>query len=134
LSRVSGGIEEGSTPCSLLSVCPQVHADLAVIDWIISREGFHAHLRALECAGLGKRLMFGSDQMFRPDAIGLAINGIESATFLMREQKRGHLLGNAGLPPKSWDRSARILAGEVFRGFLSSDHVEYVSPRLEGGA
>ena len=30
-------------------------------------------------ANLGKRLMFGSDQMAWPEAIGLAIEGIESA-------------------------------------------------------
>ena len=37
------------------------------------------YLRALVRAGLGKRLMFGSDQMVWPEGIGRAIEGIESA-------------------------------------------------------
>jgi uncharacterized protein len=39
--------------------------------------------------------MFGSDQMIWPDAIGAAIEGIESADFLNGEQKRGIFYGNA---------------------------------------
>jgi hypothetical protein len=46
-------------------------------------------------AGFGKRLMFGSDQMVWPDAIGLAIEGIESASFLTEEQKRDIFYTNA---------------------------------------
>ena len=80
---------------AIMSVYPQVYADLAVIDWIIPREEFHAYLRALERAGLGKRLMFGSDQMVWPEAIGLAINGIDSAAFLTREQRRDIFYNNA---------------------------------------
>ena len=38
-------------------------------------------------AGFGKRLMFGSDQMLWPGAIGMAIDGIDSAPFLTREEK-----------------------------------------------
>jgi len=52
-------------------------------------------LQALERAGLGKRLMFGSDQMVWPEAIGLAIEGIESATFLTAEQRRDIFFNNA---------------------------------------
>ena len=48
-------------------------------------------------AGLGKRLMFGSDQMVWPEAIGLAIEGIESADFLTVEQKRDIFYNNAVL-------------------------------------
>ena len=39
--------------------------------------------------------MFGSDQMVWPEAIGMAIDGIESATFLTKEQKRDIFHGNA---------------------------------------
>ncbi len=46
-------------------------------------------------AGLGKLLMFGSDQMVWPEAIGLAIEGIESADFLTAEQKRDIFYNNA---------------------------------------
>ncbi len=80
---------------ALMSVYPQVYADLAVIDWIIPRAEFHAYLQSLLRAGLGKRLMFGSDQMIWPEAIGMAIEGIESARFLNYEQKRDIFYNNA---------------------------------------
>ena len=46
-------------------------------------------------AGLGQRLMFGSDQMLWPEAIGMAVEGIESASFLTPEQKRDIFYNNA---------------------------------------
>jgi predicted TIM-barrel fold metal-dependent hydrolase len=39
--------------------------------------------------------MFGSDQMIWPEAIGLAIEGIESAVFLSEDQKRDIFYNNA---------------------------------------
>jgi len=80
---------------AIMSVYPQVYADLAVINWIIPREEFHEYLHGLIRAGFGKRLMFGSDQMVWPEAIGMAIEGIESATFLSKEQKRDIFYNNA---------------------------------------
>ncbi len=46
-------------------------------------------------AGLGERLMFGSDQMAWPETIGMAIEAIESAEFLTAEQKRDVFYNNA---------------------------------------
>lgn len=80
---------------ALMSVYPQVYADTSVINWIIPRREFHAYLEALMRAGLGKRLMFGSDQMIWPEAIGMAIEGIESARFLTHQQKRDIFYNNA---------------------------------------
>jgi predicted TIM-barrel fold metal-dependent hydrolase len=74
---------------------PQLYADLAVINWYVPRPEFHAYLRRLVDAGLGKRLMFGSDQMVWPEAIGLAVEGLESASFLTDEQKRDIFYNNA---------------------------------------
>jgi uncharacterized protein len=74
---------------------PQLHGDLSTITWIIPRAEFHRYLRALVTAGLGKRLMFGSDQMRWPESIGRAIEGIESADFLTAGQKRDILHDNA---------------------------------------
>ena len=39
--------------------------------------------------------MFGSDQMVWPKVIGMAIDGIESASFLTQEQKRDIFYNNA---------------------------------------
>lgn len=80
---------------AIMGMYPQVYADLAVIDWVIPREEFHDYLRRLMRVGLGKQLMFGSDQMIWPDAIGLAIEGIESAKFLTSAQKRDIFYNNA---------------------------------------
>jgi uncharacterized protein len=79
----------------VLQVYPEVYLDIAVINWIQPREEFHAYLKALVRAGFADRIMFGSDQMVWPDAIGLAIDAIESADFLTEQQKRDIFYNNA---------------------------------------
>ncbi|MGI8735029.1 MAG: amidohydrolase family protein [Pyrinomonadaceae bacterium] len=80
---------------AIMHIYPQVYADLGAIDWLRPREDFHEYLRALMRAGMGKRLMFGSDQMVWPEGIRMAIEGIESASFLTEEQKRDIFYNNA---------------------------------------
>jgi predicted TIM-barrel fold metal-dependent hydrolase len=80
---------------AIMSVYPQVYVDLATINWILPREEFHSYLRELMLAGFGKRLLFGSDQMVWPETIEMAIEGIESASFLTEEQKRDIFYNNA---------------------------------------
>jgi predicted TIM-barrel fold metal-dependent hydrolase len=80
---------------ALMSVYPQVYADLSVIDWIIPRDEFYAYLHALLRAGLGKRLMFGSDQMIWPEAIAGAVKTIETAPGVTAAQKRDIFYNNA---------------------------------------
>jgi uncharacterized protein len=80
---------------ALLHAHPQVYADLSAINWLIPRDEFHAYLRGLVRAGFSSRLLFGSDQMIWPDAIGAAIEGIESADFLTEQQKRSIFYDNA---------------------------------------
>jgi hypothetical protein len=80
---------------AIMHMYPQVYADLGVLDWSRPREEFHEYLRALIRSGFGKRLMFGSDQMIWPEAVGLAVDGIESASFLTEEQRRDIFYNNA---------------------------------------
>jgi predicted TIM-barrel fold metal-dependent hydrolase len=80
---------------ALLYAHPQVYVDLAVIDYTQPRAEFHRYLQRLVDAGYGKRVMFGSDQMVWPEAIGFGIAGIQSAAFLTEEQKRDILHDNA---------------------------------------
>jgi predicted TIM-barrel fold metal-dependent hydrolase len=80
---------------TLMYMYPQVYADLSTISWIIPRETFHDYFKNLMRAGLGKRLMFGSDQMIWPETIGMAVEAIESADFLTEEQKRDIFYNNA---------------------------------------
>jgi hypothetical protein len=52
-------------------------------------------LQALVRAGFGKRVMFGADEMYWPQGIGLAIEGVQSAAFLTPEQRRDIFHDNA---------------------------------------
>lgn len=83
---------------------PQLYADVSTITWVIPRAAFYDYLQAFVRAGLGKRLMFGSDQMRWPEKIGEGIEAIENAPFLTEAQKRDILHNNA----------VRFLAGERF--------------------
>lgn len=80
---------------ALMTVYPEVYADLGSINWYFPRAEFHAYLSALIRAGLGKRLMFGSDQMLWPEAIGMAVEATDSAPFLSEEERRDIFYNNA---------------------------------------
>ena len=80
---------------ALMWAHPQVYVDVAVINWALPRAEFHSYLRRLVEAGFGQRIMFGSDQMVWPDAIGRAIEGIDSAAFLNEQQRRDIFYNNA---------------------------------------
>ncbi len=72
---------------------PNVYGDLST--WKYTREIFEWYLRRLLDAGLGSRLMFGSDVRGRPEVIGESIEAIESISFLTETQKRDILCNNA---------------------------------------
>jgi predicted TIM-barrel fold metal-dependent hydrolase len=74
---------------------PQVYVDVAVIDWLLPRAEFHRYLKRLVDAGFAERIMFGSDQMVWPEAIELAIEGVESAEFLSDREKEDIFYNNA---------------------------------------
>ena len=74
---------------------PQLYVDVSTITWVIPRTAFYDYLQALVRAGLGKRIMFGSDQMVWPEKIGEAVEAIEQAPFLTSEQKRDIFYNNA---------------------------------------
>ncbi len=95
LQMMHAGWPFGDEAVALMKAHPQVYADLGVIAWTQPREEFHAYLRRLTGAGLGRRIMFGSDQMVWPEAIGLSIAAIESATFLSDAEERDIFCGNA---------------------------------------
>ena len=80
---------------SILFHYPQVNADLGAIDWLLPRAEFHAYLNSLMRAGFGKRLMFGTDQMYWPEGIAMAVDGVNSASFLTHGEKRDIFYSNA---------------------------------------
>ena len=80
---------------ALMYQYPQVYGDLSTMTWIIPQSAFYDYLQRLMKAGLGKRLMFGSDQMRWPEMIGKGIEAVQNADFLTDEQKRDILYNNA---------------------------------------
>ncbi|WP_215225419.1 amidohydrolase family protein [Echinicola shivajiensis] len=74
---------------------PQLYADVSTITWVIPRSSFYDYLETLITAGLGKRLMFGSDQMVWPEKISSAVESIEQAPFLTEAQKEDIFYNNA---------------------------------------
>jgi hypothetical protein len=80
---------------ALMGVYPNVYADLSRINWSYPRPAFHEYLKRLIDAGLDSRLMFGTDGVGFPEALGLAVEGIESANFLTEQQKKNIFYHNA---------------------------------------
>lgn len=80
---------------AMMFTYPNLYVDVSCNNWAFPRAQFHDALKRMVDAGLGKRILFGSDQMNWPDAIGEAIKSIETAPFLTEEQKRDILYNNA---------------------------------------
>jgi uncharacterized protein len=80
---------------AMMFTYPNLYVDVACNDWLMPRAQFYGQLKQMVDAGFEKRIMFGSDQMWWPDAIGEAISSIERAPFLSESQKRDILYNNA---------------------------------------
>jgi predicted TIM-barrel fold metal-dependent hydrolase len=73
----------------------KLHCDVSTIIWMFHRQAALDHLERLIRAGLGKRIMFGSDQALWPESISMAVETIQSAEFLSPEQRADIFYGNA---------------------------------------
>jgi predicted TIM-barrel fold metal-dependent hydrolase len=72
-----------------------VYMDVAVVNWILGRAGFHRLLRQVfEMVGPDK-ILFGSDQMAMPQMIPAAVSAIQEASFLSEDDRRKILGDNA---------------------------------------
>ena len=80
---------------AMMYMYPSLYADIGALAWAIPLDAFHTALRTLVEAGFGERLLFGTDQMYWPGAIGIAIETIEAVPFLSAKQKRDILYNNA---------------------------------------
>ena len=81
---------------SMLYMYPRLYADISAHIWMMSREAFYGYLKGvLGYSGAYDRLMFGSDQMWWPETISLAVETLQSADFLSKEQKRDIFYNNA---------------------------------------
>lgn len=80
---------------AMMYIYPDLYADIGVLAWALPQAAFHDALQELVNAGFGDRLLFGTDQMFWPGALGLAIETVEAVPFLSEDQKRNLLYNNA---------------------------------------
>ncbi len=74
---------------------PQLYCDISTILHLMPRKYALRHLRQLVENGLGKRIMFGSDQMIWPEVIPVVIDAIQTADFLTVEQRADIFYNNA---------------------------------------
>ncbi len=80
---------------SLMYQYPSVFADVSTILHLIPRTVALKYLHGLRENGLGKRIMFGSDQMVWPEVIDVAVDAIQSANFLAQDEKADIFYNNA---------------------------------------
>ncbi len=74
-----------------------VYAGTAFLNWGLPEAEFHNLLRRFVDAGLGKRLMWGSDPVAGAitKTVSMGVERVESASFLSEAQKRDILYNNA---------------------------------------
>ena len=101
---------------AMMFTYPNLYVDVALNNWGFPRAQFHDALKRMVDAGFEKRILFGSDQMYWPDAIGEAIKSIETAPFLSAGQKRDILYNNAA-------RFLRLTPAQV-----AADHAPRATP------
>jgi len=80
---------------AVLYAYPNVYIDVGGNLWPYPRAYVYRQLRQFVEAGFGKRILFGSDQMYWPGLIEKSIEVIEDAPFLSEEEKRDILYNNA---------------------------------------
>lgn len=81
----------------MLFMFPNVYVDISCMPWYCdyTKESLEDFLIKAVRYGFGDRIMFGSDEMTWPGAIGLSIDYINNADFLTEKQKRDILYNNA---------------------------------------
>jgi predicted TIM-barrel fold metal-dependent hydrolase len=80
---------------SLMFNYSNVYVDISYISYCVPKEDFRNYLKRLVDAGFSKRILFGSDILYWPEVIDLAINSIKSADFLSDQQKQDIFYNNA---------------------------------------
>jgi len=80
---------------AILYMYPNVYVDVSTITWLIPRTAFHDYLRRIVRAGFGDRIMFGTDQFGFPEITAVAVEAVETASFLTSEEKRDIFYNNA---------------------------------------
>lgn len=79
---------------AIMLLYPSVYTDTGAITHVAPPEHFYRYYGALIDAGLGERIMFGSDQMGWPQSIGYSVDVIRNAPW-DEQTKRDILYNNA---------------------------------------
>ena len=87
----------GDEALAMMYMFPNVYADIGVVTWAdnYTIESVKEFLNKAGKYGLTDRIMYGSDEMVWPGAIGLSVDFINNAEFLTDKQKRDILYNNA---------------------------------------
>ena len=93
----AGGEDWPEHAIRLMAYYPQLYTDLAVLLWVEpnTQRYVKEFLRNAKEAGYLGRIMFGSDQMVWPYAIGKSIQFLNSLTFLTKKEKEDIFYNNA---------------------------------------
>ena len=93
----AGGEDWPEHAIRLMAYYPQLYTDIAVLLWVEPNTQRYVtdFLKNIKHAGYLDRVMFGSDQMIWPYAIGKSIDFLNSLDFLSIEDKEGIFYGNA---------------------------------------
>jgi predicted TIM-barrel fold metal-dependent hydrolase len=87
----------GDETLAIMYMFPNVYADIGAVTWVdnYTIESVKEFLIKAGKYGMTDRIMYGSDEMVWPGAIGLSFDFINNADFLTDKQKRDILYNNA---------------------------------------
>lgn len=85
-----------SEALEMLAMYPQLYVDISVLTWLPGMEDLLASflIQARE-RRVFERVMFGTDQMFWPEAVEMAVARVNSYDFLSHDDKQAIFYGNA---------------------------------------
>lgn len=80
----------------MMNMYPQLYTDISILNWMPGMEPvLEAFLRQAKQMGMLDRILFGTDQMVWHDAIGIAIDRVNSLQFLTVDEKADIFYNNA---------------------------------------
>lgn len=101
----------------MLNMYPQLYTDISILNWMPGMEPvLESFLRKAKQMGVLGRIFFGTDQMVWHDAIGVAIERVNSLDFLTVEEKADIFYNNAatflGLSEAEINKHQQLVKGK----------------------
>ena len=80
----------------MMNMYPRLYTDISILNWMPGMEAvLESFLRQVKQMGMLDRIFFGTDQMIWPEAIGIAVDRINSLDYLTAEEKADIFYNNA---------------------------------------